>query len=145
MTASLYHRESFMLLAVFQDAEKGTVTPALPQARQDAFLPELRSRFAKILDVPRGRSQSLLAQGWVGEISVRLRFVSPAASLDDLFKHPHILCSNGPDLHCCRIAVGKLRLSVPIAPCLAVAASGTRFGVRGRRLPWLIVGLPTMP
>jgi hypothetical protein len=66
-----------MLLAVFQDAEKGTVTPALPQARQDALLPELRSRFAKILDVPRGRSQSLLAQGWVGEISVRLRFCLP--------------------------------------------------------------------
>jgi hypothetical protein len=76
-----------MLLAVFQDAEKGTVTPALPQARQDALLPELRSRFAKILDVPRGRSQSLLAQGWVGEISVRLRFWPPCGLAGCRFEH----------------------------------------------------------
>jgi hypothetical protein len=36
----------------WQDDKKGSITPALPQARQDALLPELRSRLANILNVP---------------------------------------------------------------------------------------------
>jgi hypothetical protein len=36
----------------WQDDEKGSITPALPQARQDAVLPELRFRLANILNVP---------------------------------------------------------------------------------------------
>jgi hypothetical protein len=39
-------------LVVAQDAEKGSISPARPQARQDALLPGPRSRVEKILNVP---------------------------------------------------------------------------------------------
>ena len=51
-----------------------SIAPTRPQARRDAPLPELRSRRVRILNVPMGESQSWLAQGWAGELSVRLRF-----------------------------------------------------------------------
>jgi hypothetical protein len=44
-------------LVVAQDAEKGSISPARPQARQDALLPGPRSRVEKILNVPLGKER----------------------------------------------------------------------------------------
>ena len=62
-----------------QDAETGSIAPALPRARQDALLPELRSRFVKVLNVPQGYACGL---------------DSPAALLDSLFEHPVVAWLN---------------------------------------------------
>src|SRR6478672_6230931 len=48
--------------------------PPLPSCPGTHPLPELRSRFERILNGPVGRSRSWPAQGRAGEISVRLRF-----------------------------------------------------------------------
>lgn len=47
--------------------------PPCPQARWDAPLSRPSSRLASDLNVPRGKGRSWPAQGWAGEISVRLR------------------------------------------------------------------------
>ena len=45
-------RPALDVMAPSQDVEKGPITPALPQARQDAPRPELCSRVAQRLNVP---------------------------------------------------------------------------------------------
>jgi hypothetical protein len=72
-----------------QAAENGTIPPTQPQARQDALLPERRSRFYQLLNVPLEKSRSGPAQGWAGEMVVRFRCaLKPAALLDDRFEQP---------------------------------------------------------
>ena len=48
--------------------KKSPTTPSLPQARQHAPHPELRSRFDEILNVPHGKERVLARLGRVGEI-----------------------------------------------------------------------------
>jgi hypothetical protein len=57
-----------------QAAENGPIPPTQPQGRQDALLPERRSRVGKILNVAMGKSWSWPAQGGAGEIALRFRF-----------------------------------------------------------------------
>ena len=54
-----------------QDAEKSPTTPSLPQARQHAPHPELRSRFDEILNVPHGKERVLARLGRVGRVGER--------------------------------------------------------------------------
>jgi hypothetical protein len=56
-----------------QAAENGPIPPTQPQGRQDALLPERRSRVGKILNVAMGKSWSWPAQGWGGDMLARLR------------------------------------------------------------------------
>jgi hypothetical protein len=54
-------------------AENGPIPPTQPEARQDALLPERRSRVGKILNVAMGKLV-LAGSGWAGEIALRFRF-----------------------------------------------------------------------
>ena len=65
-----------------QDAEKSPTTPSLPQARQHAPHPELRSRFDEILNVPHGKERVLARLGRVGERGYACGLVLLAASLE---------------------------------------------------------------
>ena len=47
--------------------------PPCPKRAGTRLFPDLRSRLASVLNVPRGKGRSWPAQGWAGEISVRLR------------------------------------------------------------------------
>ena len=68
--------------------------PAQPLARQDALLPELRSRLGSILNVAMGKSWSWPAQGGAGEMTLRLRFCLGSALLDDCFEQPDVIRSS---------------------------------------------------
>jgi hypothetical protein len=52
--------------------------------------PRLRSRLEKNPQRTDGKSRSWPAPGGAGEMSVCLRFIFPAALLDDLFEHSDI-------------------------------------------------------
>jgi hypothetical protein len=69
-------------------AENGTIPPTQPQARQDALLPERRSRVGQILNVAMGKSRSWPAQGGAGEIALRLRFCLACGLAGESFEQP---------------------------------------------------------
>jgi hypothetical protein len=71
-----------------QDVEKGPITPALPQARQDAPLPVLRSRFVQSLNVPPMGKEPVSAGSGMAGVMLRLGVSLTAAALDGVFEHP---------------------------------------------------------
>jgi hypothetical protein len=75
-----------------RDAEKGLITPARPQSRQDAPIPELRSRLAHILNVPYSGNEPVSAGlGWVGENRYACGVRIACGLVGDLFEHPATL------------------------------------------------------
>jgi len=53
------------------------ITPARPKLAKTRPFPKLRSRVGKVLNVALGEGRSWPAQGWAGEISLRLRLYLP--------------------------------------------------------------------